>query len=153
MHSYFIKYTYISKFGSSHGFSGIIGFENKITSPYDYQYVIDEIEATLKRGGKDDSRFESLDQLSYLGEEGVEESAHVSAGIFCENCGEIMADPNPSVEEEKIEYSHNGEIVTLTAFVPVYSCIRCDFQWTDYLAEDIRERVVDAYIKENEKLA
>ena len=52
-----------------------------------------------------------------------------------------------SLESEDLPYGDKG--VVLKCLVPVYSCHECEFEWTNWEAEDIHEKTIEAYKREN----
>ncbi|HEY6254395.1 MAG TPA: type II TA system antitoxin MqsA family protein [Xanthobacteraceae bacterium] len=63
----------------------------------------------------------------------------------CGCCG--AEDIRMSFETERFNYkTENGEVVELSAQVPVWACPNCDEQYTDERAEDIRHAAVCQYL-------
>ncbi len=59
---------------------------------------------------------------------------------FCPEChNDTFAVTNKS---ETFEYGERP----LTVTVPVHTCTKCGYQFTDHIAEDIREQAVQDYI-------
>lgn len=62
-----------------------------------------------------------------------------SQAISCPSCGH--ANCEEKIELEKFPYGDPVEI-DLEVMVPVCRCPQCTFTWTDYRAEEIRDRAV-----------
>jgi len=60
--------------------------------------------------------------------------------IECPNCDE--GDVRTVNETQTFTYGKDREAVELTASVPVHTCVRCGFQFTDSRAEDARHNAI-----------
>ena len=63
--------------------------------------------------------------------------------IRCPECGE--SEFAGTFEEDIFQY---GEVVKLTAHIPVHTCVSCSFQFTDYNAEELRHEAVCQHLGE-----
>lgn len=61
----------------------------------------------------------------------------------CASCGELGVETR--MTEDRFRYGVGADAPWLSATVPVRSCPKCKFEWTDWEAEDIREAVVQEY--------
>ena len=63
------------------------------------------------------------------------------------HCPQCLSDVTTVVETETFPYGIDGPSqVMLTVTVPVRCCASCDWQYTDFEAEDIREAAVKAHL-------
>lgn len=47
--------------------------------------------------------------------------------------------------DHSFPYGRSGAAVTLTARVPVRTCLDCKEQWLDYVAEDLMQAAIDCF--------
>jgi putative zinc finger/helix-turn-helix YgiT family protein len=58
----------------------------------------------------------------------------------CPDCG--CNDLSETLRNEEFQYGLGGDVVTLSAVVPIICCRECGFEFTDYRAEEVRHETV-----------
>lgn len=67
----------------------------------------------------------------------------------CVNCGGTTI---ITMEQEPMPFGEAPDTVTLMVMVPVHTCIECDFEFTDDIAEEARDGVGAIYLQTLEQL-
>jgi YgiT-type zinc finger domain-containing protein len=59
---------------------------------------------------------------------------------ICPVCEHGVTERNE--EEDRFKYNNGDRLISVVARVPVWSCVKCGFRFTDHTAEDIRHEAV-----------